>query len=143
MIANRSVPRCTVIPELAYPDVAAATDWLCGAFGFTVRLRIADHRIQLNVGDGAVVVKDAGGPESIPTSGVPDRSHSVMVRVEDVDRHYAQTTAFGARVVNPPQTYPFGERQYTVVDPGGHAWTFTQSVADVAPEDWGGTSVTL
>jgi uncharacterized glyoxalase superfamily protein PhnB len=36
------------------------------------------------------------------------------------------------------ETYPFGERQYTVDDPGGHRWTFTQSVADVAPEEWGG-----
>ena len=143
MIANRSVPRSTVIPELAYPDVAAATDWLCGAFGFIVRLRIADHRVQLNVGDGAVVVKDTGGAASSEAPAGADRSHSVMVRVEDVDRHCAQATAFGARVVNPPQTYPFGERQYTVVDPGRHAWTFTQSVADVAPEDWGGTSVAL
>ena len=123
MIANRSVPRCTVIPELAYPDVVQASSWLCGAFGFTVRLRIADHRVQLNVGDGAVVVKDAGGRASSTVPGDP--SHSVMVRVEDVDAHCERALAAGARVVNPPTTYPFGERQYTVVDAGGHAWTFT------------------
>jgi hypothetical protein len=81
MIANRSIPRCTVIPELAYADVVQASDWLCGAFGFTVRLRIANHRVQLTVGDGAVVVRDAGGAD--PSGG--DRWHSVMVRVEDVD----------------------------------------------------------
>lgn len=40
---NRSVPAATVIPVLAYPDVVEATDWLCNAFGFTVRLRIGDH----------------------------------------------------------------------------------------------------
>jgi uncharacterized glyoxalase superfamily protein PhnB len=141
MIANRSIPRCTVIPELGYANVAEASDWLCGAFGFTVRLRIADHRIQLNVGDGAVVVENAGGSTS--HSATTDLSHSVMVRVDDVDAHCRQASAHGARVVNPATTYPFGERQYTVVDPGGHAWTFTQSVADVAPEDWGGTSVAL
>jgi len=38
-IANRSVPAATVIPELAYADVVEASDWLCNAFGFTVRLR--------------------------------------------------------------------------------------------------------
>ena len=27
--------------------------------------------------------------------------------------------------------------------PGGHSWTFSESIADVAPEDWGGTSVDL
>jgi hypothetical protein len=37
-------------------------------------------------------------------------------------------------------SYPFGECQYGVVDPGGHRWTFSQSIADLAPEDWGGTS---
>jgi len=25
------------------------------------------------------------------------------------------------------------------VDPGGHRWTFSQSIADVDPADWGGT----
>ena len=34
---------------------------------------------------------------------------------------------------------PFRERQYTVEDPGGHQWTFSQSIADVAPEDRGAT----
>lgn len=25
-------------------------------------------------------------------------------------------------------------------DPGGHRWTFSQTIADVAPEDWGASS---
>lgn len=54
MTTSRSVPEATVIPVLAYPEVAEATDWLCAAFGFSVRLRIADHRSQLVYGDGAV-----------------------------------------------------------------------------------------
>jgi len=58
MLANRSIPNCTVIPELAYADVGEAADWLCDAFGFTVRLRIGNHRAQLNVGDGAMVVTE-------------------------------------------------------------------------------------
>ncbi len=37
---------------------------------------------------------------------------------------------------------PFGERQYTVVDLAGHWWTFSQHVADLAPEDWGALSAT-
>jgi uncharacterized glyoxalase superfamily protein PhnB len=35
---------------------------------------------------------------------------------------------------------PFGERQYTVQDHAGHWWTFSQHVADLAPEDWGAVS---
>ena len=38
MLSNRSIPRATVIPVLAYPDVNRATTWLCDAFGFSVRL---------------------------------------------------------------------------------------------------------
>jgi uncharacterized glyoxalase superfamily protein PhnB len=136
MLANRSMPRCTVIPELAYPDVGEAADWLCDAFGFTVRLRIANHRAQLNVGDGAIVVtqkRDSRDDIEI--------AHSMMVRVEDAHSHHERAKQRGARILGPPTDYPYGERQYTAQDPGGHYWTFSQSIADVAPEDWGGTLV--
>lgn len=63
---------------------------------------------------------------------------SLMVRLPDVDQHYEQVKRTNARILHPPETFPFGERQYTVEDLGGHRWTFTQSVADVAPEEWGG-----
>jgi uncharacterized glyoxalase superfamily protein PhnB len=56
MLTNRSMPECTVIPVLSYPDVGQAIDWLCPAFGFTLRLRIGDHRAQLAIGDGAIVI---------------------------------------------------------------------------------------
>jgi uncharacterized glyoxalase superfamily protein PhnB len=128
------MPRCTVIPELGYPDVLAASDWLRDAFGFTVRLRIAAHRVQMNVGDGAVVLTTLAATEE-PI----ELAHAVMVRVDDIDRHYERAKTLGARIIRPPTDYPYGERQCTVVDPGGHVWTFSQSIADVDPEDWGGT----
>ncbi len=62
-----------------------------------------------------------------------------MVRVADVDAHHAAAIAAGATVLGPPATYPYGERQYTAVDPAGHRWTFSQSVADIDPASWGGT----
>jgi hypothetical protein len=46
----------------------------------------------------------------------------------------------GARILDPPADYPYGERQYTAEDLSGHRWTFSQSIADVVPEEWGGTS---
>jgi uncharacterized glyoxalase superfamily protein PhnB len=123
---------CTVIPVLGYPDVGKAIDWLSSTFGFSLRLRIANHRAQLNVGDGAIVVTEQAGP-------VGKDSHSVMVRVENVDSHHAHAVQHGARVLDSPADYPFGERQYTVEDLAGHRWTFSQSIADVDPKDWGGT----
>ena len=130
MLSNRSMPRAAVIPVLAYPDVAEAVDWLCRTFGFTLRIRIGDHRAQLNVGDdgGAVVVTAPAGAKA-----------SVMVRVENVDAHHERCLQSGARIVEPPSTYPYGERQYTVEDPAGHQWKFSESVADIDPLDWGGS----
>ncbi|MGO9885060.1 MAG: glyoxalase, partial [Solirubrobacteraceae bacterium] len=43
-------------------------------------------------------------------------------------------------LLDEPTDFPYGERQYNAIDLGGHHWTFSQSIADVAPEQWGGTS---
>jgi uncharacterized glyoxalase superfamily protein PhnB len=139
VIANRSVPNASVIPELAYGDVAEATEWLCNAFGFTERIRIGQHRAQLVFGDGAVIVTALGEARA----GAAGAAHSVLVRVEDADRHHDKAASCGARSVNPPTDYPYGERQYTAEDLGGHSWTFSQSIADVDPASWGGTAITI
>jgi uncharacterized glyoxalase superfamily protein PhnB len=130
MLANRSIPRCTVIPELIYPDVEKAVEWLCDVFGFTLRIGMGSHRAQLNVGDGAVVLME-------PRGGGASRAN-VLVRVEDVDRHCEHARQRGALIVREPADYPYGERQYNVEDFAGHVWTFSQSVADVHPLEWGG-----
>jgi uncharacterized glyoxalase superfamily protein PhnB len=132
MLTNRSMPPSTVIPQLPYDSVGSAADWLGRAFGFSVRIRIADHRIQMNVGDSGHVVLVQGKGHT-----------SIMVRVPDVEAHHARASAAGAQIVSPPETFPYGERQYTVLDCGGHAWKFSQSVENKAPEDWGGTSMNL
>ena len=58
MRINRSVPPCPVIPVIVYPDPSAAADWLSKAFGFRVRLRIANHRIQMRAGDGCFTIAE-------------------------------------------------------------------------------------
>ncbi|MGE0866149.1 MAG: VOC family protein [Vicinamibacterales bacterium] len=137
MAINRGMPNSTVIPELAYPDVKVAADWLCRAFGFKPRLLIGGHRAQLSIGDGAMVVTQRAGV----TAPDAPATHAVMVRVADVDAHHAAAVAAGATVSGPPATFPYGERQYTAVDPGGHRWTFSQSVADIDPASWGGVLI--
>lgn len=68
---------------------------------------------------------------------------SIMVRVDDVDGHHERARERGARIVQPPADFPYGERQYTAEDLSGRRWTFSQTIADVAPEDWGGASPNL
>jgi len=140
VLANRSMPRSTVIPELAYPDVRAAADWLGRAFGFTVRLGIAGHRIQMNAAGGALVLIEAGG---VAPKGAFAATHSVLVRVEDVDTHHRHAVSQGATILREPEDYPYGERQYTAEDLVGRRWTFSQSLADVDPVSWGGEPGTL
>ncbi len=68
-------------------------------------------------------------------------THSVIVRVEDVNAHFEHARARGAQIVEEPVDHVFGERQYTAEDPAGHQWTFSQTLEDVAPEEWGGISI--
>jgi uncharacterized glyoxalase superfamily protein PhnB len=140
---NRSVPSATVIPVLPYPDVRAAVSWLEKVFGFAERLQIADHRSQMLVGDAAMIVAEYIDPARRPQPGADHVSHQIMVRVADVDAHHAHATACGAAILQPPTSHVFGERQYVVRDIGGHRWTFSQTVADASPGDWGGPDVVL
>jgi uncharacterized glyoxalase superfamily protein PhnB len=122
------MPPGVIIPELPYDDVNAAAEWLCQAFGFKQRLRIGNHRCQLSFGEGSVIAIERKEPGM----------SSVLVHVDDVDTHFERVKQLGARIINPPTDYPFGERQYTVEDIGGHRWTFSQTIADVDPATWGG-----
>lgn len=138
---NPSAPPNAVTPVLAYDDVRAAVDWLTRVVGFTERVRIDEHRAQLAFGDGAVIVADAThgrGPLS-PDAAI---THSVLVRVPDIDAHHRTVLGAGVQIRSGPTDLPFGERQYSVIDPGGHLWTFTESIAALRPEDWGGSTVT-
>ena len=142
MIHNRSAPPGDIVPVLAYKDVAKAVEWLCGAFGFTERLRTPPepdgsiHHAQLAVGAGCIVL----------TAQVAARQEcirSLIVHVEDADAHCQRARKFGARILMEPGTKEFGERQYAAEDPEGHRWAFTESVADVAPEAWGARAAAI
>jgi len=142
MVINRSSPRATVVPVLVYEDVEKAVDWLCATFGFRERLRATGpggsvSHAQLDVAEGAVMLGRQGAEFRPPRGG--EVSQFLHVRVEDVEAHCEIARRRGARILKPPTDMPFGERQYTVEDPGGHRWTFSQSIADVAPEAWGAT----
>src|SRR3954447_6966265 len=141
MLTNRSAPPATVTPVLIYPDVRAAVAWLESAFGFGERVRIGDaHRAQLRVGpDGSVVIADVRRDQVAPSEGVV--THLVKVRVHDVDATFTRARDFGARVLEEPRTWEYGERSCLLEDLAGHRWELTQTVRDVEPEEWGGTTV--
>lgn len=132
---NRSVPPCPVIPVLIYPDPSAAAEWLMKAFGFTVRLRIANHRIQMRAGEGCFTIAEG--------NAVPNRSCTVQVRIEDAPAHCERARQAGAKILTEPTTHKYGERQYNAEDFYGHCWDFTETITDVEAESWGGASVSI
>jgi uncharacterized glyoxalase superfamily protein PhnB len=138
---NRSIPQSTVIPVLIYPDVRAAVAWLSTAFGFEERVQIGErHRSQMKVGEsGAVILGDIRHDRRAPRAG--EATHSVMVRVEDARAHCARAKAHGAKVIDELRDFEYGERQYSAADLAGHQWTFSETLKDVAPEEWGGKTV--
>jgi len=139
--SNRSIPSATVIPVLIYPDVRVAAAWLHAAFGFEERLRIGEnHRSQLAVGDGAIIIGDVRGDRKPPTAG--NVTHSVTVRIEGLDSHYERAQANGARILMEPTEFEYGERQYAAEDHAGHQWTFSETLTDVDPASWGGELLT-
>ena len=141
MRSNRSIPSATVIPVLVYPDVRAAVAWLTDALGFTERVRIGDgHRAQMAVGEGGgVIVADVHGDQHPPQPGIVTHLHKV--RVADVDAAFERARGHGARVIAEPADQPYGEREGTIEDPAGHRWQLTETIGDVAPEEWGGQTV--
>jgi uncharacterized glyoxalase superfamily protein PhnB len=85
------------------------------------------------------VVADVHGNQVAPSTGVV--THVVKVRVPDVDAAFGRARDFGARVLEEPTTWEYGERSCLLEDLGGHRWELTQTMRDVEPEEWGGITV--
>jgi uncharacterized glyoxalase superfamily protein PhnB len=126
---------------LPYPDVREAVKYLEEVFGFRERLQIADHRSQMQIGDGDMIVAEYIDRDRRPQPGADHVSHQIMVRIADVRSHFDHAESSGAEILQPPTDHFFGERQYVVKDIGGHRWTFSQTIADSDPKEWGGDDV--
>ena len=123
------MPSAVLVPVLGYPSVTKAVERLGATFGFGLRWQAGDHRAQISVGpDAAIAIVEGSAPS--------DSVDHVMVRVPDVVAHRQRAKAAGAEVSDVEQ-YPYGERQYSATDFSGRHWVFSQTVQDVAPQDWG------
>jgi uncharacterized glyoxalase superfamily protein PhnB len=136
---NRSVPTDTVLPHVAYRDVAEALAWLSKTFGFSEHYRYGDEDgqpsgAQMHLGDAWIMLERARGatPRELGYG-----TQSLTVFVEDVDAHFERTRSTGANIVESLHETTYGERQYGVEDLDGHHWLFSKHARDVSPDEWG------
>jgi PhnB protein len=143
VLTNRSAPHARVTPVLTVADVRLAVAWYAEVFGFVEHVRIGDgHRSQLGLPDGPpaeLVVAEVRPGRRTPERG---HSHQVMLKVPDVAVVVETALARDALLVEPAHDWEYGERQATIDDPFGHQWVLNQTLTDVAPEQWGGESIT-
>ena len=135
-------PRIT--PAVFYRDAAAMIDWLCEAFGFSIRLKVVgeDGRIEhseLEYGDGLIMVgqeRDAAtrfGAKFISPQTAGGNTQNLMLYVDGLDAHFERARRAGARIVDEPSLHDYGDdywvdRSYGALDPEGHLWWISERV---------------
>jgi len=128
--------------SLYYDDADRAIDWLCGAFGFEIQLKVAGEgglieHSELGLGGGLVMAGDAGrDPAKWPHRRSPAsvggaNTQNLMVFVDDAAAACDRARAAGARITREPTVSDYGEEYWSdlsceVEDVGGHRWWLTQ-----------------
>lgn len=141
MLLNRSAPHDRIVPVLIVADVRAAVAWYGKVFGFVEHVQIGEgHRAQLGLGGAELIVAEVRpGGRRLPRE---DRSHQIMLKVEDAASTVEAAVANGAKLTDELHDWEYGERQAMLDDVFGHQWVITQTLVDTAPADWGGVAVT-
>jgi uncharacterized glyoxalase superfamily protein PhnB len=139
VLNNRSVPTNILLPHLTYRKLEEAIAWLCSTFEFVEHYRYGDpvSGAQLRFGDAAYVMVSTERIRSRSPLDLGYGTQSLTVFVEDVEAHYARTTAMGASIVEELNQTIYGELQYGVLDLERHHWLFSRHARDVSPQTWG------
>lgn len=127
-IANPTGSR--LVPALRYHNVAAAVDWLCGAFGFERHdiVTAVDGTIlhaRLMFGNDMILLLPVRSPDG-GAARAPEAAgemQSCYFVIDDADTHYHHAKAAGAEILDITE-YDYGGRGYSCRDPEGHLWTF-------------------
>jgi len=128
--------------SLFYDDAATAIDWLCRAFGFTVRLKVEGDdggivHSELEFREGLIMVgstartNEGGHTRKSPRALEGANTQSLFMYVDDLDAHLERARAAGATIVAGPKTSDYGDeywsdRCYGALDCEGHYWWFGQ-----------------
>ena len=134
---------------ISYEDGVTALAWLRKAFGFleTACLTTPDGRLshgEMQAGDGLIMLAsptpEYRGPkhhrevceQARKWSTVPWIVDGVLVYVDDIERHFKQATAAGARILSEIDEGPPG-RRYRAEDLKAIAGSFSRRTTDDTP----------
>jgi len=136
-----TLPLQRFVPMLVYKDCPAAIEFLCRAFGFTERSRLAmpDGRIghaELEFHDQILTLSSEfeemglASPQTLPATHC-----QINCRVDDVDEHFETAKSAGATIVEAVADQFYGDRIYRAVDLEGTHWIFSQQIREVSQEE--------
>jgi uncharacterized glyoxalase superfamily protein PhnB len=123
-------PDPQVIPYLLYADAGAAMDWLIKTFAFTERVRDkqSDGTVrhgELLTGNGGVIMLGSAGTGFRGPGKLGEVTQLQCITIADVPAHRDRARAAGANV-SEIGLRANRARSYTVHDPEGHRWYFSE-----------------
>jgi PhnB protein len=126
-------PDPQVVPYLLYADAGAAMDWLIKTFAFTERVRDkrsdgAVRHAELLLDSGGVIMLGSPGPGFRGPRELGEVTQMLCITVTDVPAHRDRAEAAGA-TVSEISIRANQARSYTVDDPEGHRWYFSEPLS--------------
>jgi uncharacterized glyoxalase superfamily protein PhnB len=123
-------PDPQVVPYLLYADAGAAMDWLIKVFAFTERARDmnSDGTVrhgELLLDNGGVIMLGSPGPDFRGPAELGAVTQMQCITVTDLLAHRERTQTAGASA-SEISTRAGRARSYTVNDPEGHSWYFSE-----------------
>jgi len=126
-------PDPQVVPYLLYADAGAAMDWLIKTFSFPERVRDkrsvgAVRHAELLLDSGGVIMLGSPGPGFRGPRELGEVTQMQCITVTDVPAHRDRAEAAGA-TVSEISIRANQARSYTVDDPEGHRWYFSEPLS--------------
>ncbi|HMH34334.1 MAG TPA: VOC family protein [Puia sp.] len=116
------------VPQLAIPHGTMDLDFYKKAFGTVETKHITNDDGSIHVSemfiDGAMFHfhEESYNGTTFPPGKYNGVTTTIGLMVADMDAVMARAVAAGARVTSPAQSYDYGYRQGSIMDPLGHHW---------------------
>jgi PhnB protein len=124
----KTAPKTAFVPQLAIPHGTMDLEFYKKAFGAMETKHITNEDGSIHVSemfiDGAMFHfhEESYDDTTFPPGKYNGVTTTIGLMVADMDAVMASAIAAGARVTSPAQSYDYGYRQGSIVDPLGHHW---------------------